>query len=132
MARFAFQKQFGRFARDEDGSIIVFALILFVLMVMLGGMAVDIMRYEDTRVTLQQTLDRSTLAAASMSQTLDAEDVVADYMSKAGLGDQLDNVIVTRSETQSSVMARGKVDLNPYFMHMMGIHELPARAIAQG
>ena len=131
MARFAFQKQFGRFARDEDGSIIVFALILFVLMVMLGGMAVDIMRYEDTRVTLQQTLDRSTLAAASMSQTLNAEDVVADYMSKAGLGDQLDNVIVTRSETQSSVMARGKVDLNPYFMHMMGIHELPARATAQ-
>ena len=121
----------GRFARSEDGSILVFALVMFVLMVMMGGMAVDIMRYEDTRVTLQQTLDRSTLAAASMTQTLTPQDVVADYMAKAGLGDQLDNVVVTQSATQRSVLARGKVDLNPYFMHMMGIHNLPARAAAQ-
>ncbi len=49
------------FGRDENGSLIVFTLILFVLMAMMGGIAVDLMRYEATRVQLQQTLDRATL-----------------------------------------------------------------------
>ena len=131
MTRSTFRQQILHFGRDEDGSIIVFSLILFLLMVMMGGMAVDIMRYEDTRVTLQQTLDRSTLAAAAMTQTLDPQDVVADYMDKADLGDQLDTVTVTESATYRSVLAKGKVDLNPFFMHIMGIHELPARAVSQ-
>jgi hypothetical protein len=39
------------------------------------------------RTSLQNTLDRATLAAASLSQQLDAEDVVTDYFDKAGLAD---------------------------------------------
>jgi len=38
------------FRRDEDGSIIMFSLFLFILMILIGGMAVDLMRFETRRV----------------------------------------------------------------------------------
>lgn len=62
---------FTRFRRDEDGSIILFSLFLFVLMILIGGMAVDLMRFETRRVHMQNTLDSAMLAAADLTQTLD-------------------------------------------------------------
>ena len=35
--------------RDEDGSIIIFSIMMFVLILWFGGMAVDLMRFETTR-----------------------------------------------------------------------------------
>ena len=67
-----------RFTKDEGGAVMVFALVLFILMVMMGGLADDLMRYETTRTALQNTLDRSTLAAASLSLTLQPKAVVRD------------------------------------------------------
>jgi Flp pilus assembly protein TadG len=115
-----------RFRRDEDGALLVFGLVLFVLMVMMGGFAVDLMRYENTRTTLQNTLDRSTLAAAALSQKLDREAVVRDYMQKAGIGEQLQSVTVTTSQNSSVVNAVGRADTNPFFLHMIGIDEFDA------
>ena len=117
----SFSQVLRRFRRDEDGALIVFGLMLFVLMVMLGGFAVDLMRYENTRVNLQNTLDRSTLAAAALGQKLDREGVVRDYMEKAGLGDQLAKVTVTSGQNATSVSATGIADTKPLFMHMLGI-----------
>jgi Flp pilus assembly protein TadG len=59
-----------RFMRREDGTITTFALMVFILMVAVAGIAIDIMRYETQRVQLQYTLDRSVLAAASVTQPL--------------------------------------------------------------
>ncbi len=119
-----------RFQRSENGSMTVFALVLFVLMIMMGGLAVDLMRYEDTRVTLQQTLDRSTLAAASMTQTKDAEGVVRDYFAKAGLSSQLDGITVTQSAVYKSVVARGLAESPSYFMQFMGIDKMDVHAVS--
>ena len=83
-----------RFGRDEDGALIILALVLMWLMVFMGTFAIDVMRFETTRTTLQNTLDRATLAAASLTQTLDGEDVVNDYFAKAGMSDYLDSVTV--------------------------------------
>lgn len=74
-----------RFGKDEDGALIIFALFLFFLMVTMGGVAVDYMRYEQRRTALQNTLDRGVLAAAAMNQQLDPESVVRDYFNKAGI-----------------------------------------------
>src|SRR5215204_2390536 len=52
-----------RFGRNEDGTLVIFALMMSLLMIMMGGIAVDVMRYETRRTSLQNTLDRSTLAA---------------------------------------------------------------------
>jgi len=83
------------FFRSEDGSLIIFGLMIFILMLTVGGLAVDFMRYEAQRARLQSTLDRAVLAAASLDQTLDPEDVVLDYFEKAGLGAYIDREDIT-------------------------------------
>ncbi len=115
-----------QFRRAEDGALIIFTLVLFMLMVMMGGLAVDLMRYENTRTTLQNTLDRSTLAAAALSQMQDPTAVVADYMLKAGLSDQLTSVTVTDVLNSRTVRSTGRAATNPLFLHLLGIEKLDA------
>ena len=119
-----------RFAKDEGGAVLVFALVLFILMVMMGGLAVDLMRYETTRTSLQNTLDRSTLAAASLSQDLPPESVVRDYFAKAGLTQDLTSVTVTEGLNYRNVNARALADAKPLFLHMIGINALKAAGIS--
>jgi uncharacterized membrane protein len=88
------QRMMGRFMRQEDGTITTFALMVFVLMVAVAGIAIDIMRYETQRVQLQYTLDRSVLAAASVTQPLNPVDVVENYFEISGLQDYRLNVDV--------------------------------------
>lgn len=114
------------FLRREDGNLTVFAMCFFVLMVMMGGLAVDLMRYETTRTTLQNTLDRATLAAASLSQQLDAEVVVEDYFDKALMSDYLKAISVEEGLNYREVTADAEAETKPFFMHMIGIDEMDA------
>lgn len=114
------------FYRGEAGSLTIFALCLFMLMVMVGGIAVDLMRYETMRTSLQNTLDRATLASASLSQTLDAEDVVTDYFDKAGLSDYLSGVTVDEGLNYREVVADAEAETDPFFLHLIGIDEMKA------
>jgi Flp pilus assembly protein TadG len=123
-----------RFAHDEGGALIIFTLMLFVLMVMMGGMAVDLMRYESTRTSLQQVSDRSVLAAASLRQALDREGVVRDYFAKEGLSGSLIDVDVDDASINfASVSVVAEAPIQPFFMHMLGIDNLnaPAASTAQ-
>ncbi len=115
-----------RFHGAEDGGMIIFALFFMILMLMMGGLAVDLMRFEHTRTRLQNTLDRATLAAASLDQHLDPTSVVQDYMLKAGLADQLKSVEVTTAMNERKVHSTGLADTHPLFLHMMGIDKLDA------
>ena len=117
-----------RFARNEAGGVMVLTLFFFVLMVMIGGMAVDLMRYENARTALQQTLDRSILAAASLRQVRTPEDVVEDYFDKAGLADQLKGVQSNPLVGSRMVYAEGETDVDTFFMHMMDVDYLTAVA----
>lgn len=116
-----------RFLVSQDGSLTILALCLFLLMVMMGGLAVDLMRYEATRTTLQNTLDRATLASASLTQTLDAQEVVNDYFTKAGMQQQLDGVTVTEGLNFRNVVADASAATNPYFLHLIGQNGLDAK-----
>ncbi|NBZ89978.1 pilus assembly protein TadG-related protein [Stagnihabitans tardus] len=115
-----------RFRRSEDGSLVVFGIIILVLMIMIGGIAVDVMRYEARRTELQNTLDRSTLAAASLTQELTPTDVVHDYFLKAGILDSLRSVQVTQGMNFRNVDASAISDTDPLFLHMMEIDRLDA------
>jgi len=74
-----------RFYREEDGSLIVMSLFLLVAMMIMTGIAIDLERQEERRTVIQATLDRATLAAADLDQSMAPADVVKDYMKKAGL-----------------------------------------------
>lgn len=119
-----------RFGKNEDGALIIFALFLFFLMVTMGGVAVDYMRYEQRRTALQNTLDRGVLAAAAMNQQLDPESVVRDYFNKAGITGNIDAIRVTDSLNGRSVTATGTTDADPIFLHLVGIDSLDANGAA--
>lgn len=116
------------FARREDGSLSVFALVLFFLMIAMAGIAVDVMRFETTRTALSNTLDRCTLMAAAMDQRLDPESVVEDCVDKAGFSDQIEDITVTETLNSRDVRVTAVADTEPMFLHLIGIDEFDAHA----
>lgn len=121
-------KATARFRRDERGSLTILALCLFLLMIMMGGLAVDLLRYETTRTELQNTLDRCTLMAASMRQSLNPQSVVTDCVAKAGLSTSLDQVAVVDGLNNREVTAKATQDTRPFFLHLLGIDSFDAKA----
>lgn len=115
----ALELRLRKFAAEEDGTLLAFAAVVLVIMLAISGMGLDIMRYETVRTDLQQTLDRSTLAAASLSQTLDSTEVVRDYFEKAGLADKLTKVTVTKGLNYKTVDAEAEADTDPIFMNLL-------------
>ncbi|HGG64253.1 MAG TPA: hypothetical protein ENK34_06720 [Rhodobacteraceae bacterium] len=99
----AFLKPFQKFQKDEEGSIIIFSLFMFAMMLMIGGLAVDVMRAEYQRTEIQYTADRCALSASGLSQQLPAEDVVADCFQKSGLGWLNPTVIVDQTQNSKKV-----------------------------
>jgi Flp pilus assembly protein TadG len=112
------------FRHDESGVMAPLVLILFVLMILVGGIAVDVARYETRRVEIQNTLDRATLAAASMTQALAPVTVVNDWFTKADLNTELGAVTVTTGMNFKNVRAEADVTSKNYFMSMLEIDYL--------
>jgi hypothetical protein len=127
------QRLLDRFMRQEDGTITTFALMVFILMVAVAGIAIDIMRYETQRVQLQYTLDRSVLAAASVTQPLNPVDVVENYFEISGLENYRLSVDVEEGLNFRRVEAYAELEINTLFMHMFGVRVLtsPAEGAAE-
>lgn len=126
------RKLLRQFGRDEDGSMIVFSLFLIVVMLILGGMSVDFMRFESRRAMLQGVADRAALAAANLQNTKNANDVVVDYFAKAGLSEYLDgDPIVLQNANYRSVQVNAKMDLNTYFLKLVDIDQLQASGVSR-
>ncbi len=133
---FVLADQVRKFRKDERGSIIIFSLFIFIMMLMIGGLALDVMRAEYQRTTIQYTSDRAVLAAASLKQTVSPQDVIDDYFAKAGIvgftptatmeidEDNLRKVVVEYPD--------GPPKIKTMFMNMVGLHTLdtPAQASA--
>ncbi|WP_319824354.1 TadE/TadG family type IV pilus assembly protein [Thalassovita sp.] len=121
----AFAKRFGR---EEDGVMVAFALMMLIAMLMVGGIGIDLMRFEMDRTRLQNTLDRAVLAAADLDQTLDAKEVVQDYFSKAGLSEYLSGVRVQEGLGSKRVEADAETTFDTFFLKLMGVETLTATA----
>ncbi|MCB1342395.1 MAG: pilus assembly protein [Pseudooceanicola sp.] len=117
-----------RFRREEDGSLLIFGVYVFVLILMIGGIGIDLMRFERDRSELQYTLDRAVLAAADLEQTLEPEAVVRDYFDKADLGEYLTGTTVSEGLGYRSVSATARSEVDTQFMHMTGLDTLTAPA----
>ncbi len=122
-----------QFWHAESGALVHFGFVLFLLMVMMGGIAVDLMRFESTRTSLQNTLDRCTLNASALSQQLDAKAVVTDCVFKAGLADNITSIKVTNGINFKQVEVDAKAATRPYFMQMVGIEKMdaPGHSVAE-
>ncbi|MFN6978591.1 MAG: pilus assembly protein TadG-related protein, partial [Gemmobacter sp.] len=96
--------------------MIVFGLMLFVVMLMAGGLAVDLMRHEAERTRVQNTADRASLAAAALRQELDPEAVVRDYFEREGLSGNLTDVSVDGGLNYRNVEVETQASVSTLFM----------------
>jgi Flp pilus assembly protein TadG len=135
-----FRTALSRFRQEERGAMAIFMVMIFFLMLVFGGIAVDVMRFETRRVTLQQTMDRAALAAASLTQTKDGKVIAEDWFDKAGLNDE--NMLMVdfsdpvvkdiNFDDFRSTTVDATVRSNNFFMHWLGVDYLegPARSEA--
>jgi len=80
------RRRLTRFAKDETGAALIFILVLISLMLLSTGSAIDFLRHETARAKLQDALDRAVLAAASLSQKGNPQEVVEKYLTASGVG----------------------------------------------
>ena len=121
------------FRQDEEGSLLIFGLFCFVMMLILSGVALDLMRFEERRTTLQNTIDRASLAAADLQQTLEPKEVVKDYFRKAGLQPPADDQITVVQGTfgDSRRVSVSVAETMPtWFMKLVGIETLSTPAVS--
>jgi hypothetical protein len=117
------------YTRDDDGSLLIFGLFTFVIVLLLAGIGLDVVRHETLRTQLQSTTDRAVLAAANVeagSTEEDAKVIVRDYFAKAGLTEYLDDVQVTGGGLNGGRKVRAvvKATIPTYFMKFSGIDTL--------
>ncbi|OZB14500.1 MAG: hypothetical protein B7X55_11175 [Rhodobacterales bacterium 34-62-10] len=117
-----------RFRRDEDGALVIFGVFMFIIIVFLGALGVDMMRFEMERAKLQSTLDRAVLAAADIDQSLDPEAVVNDYFTKSGLDGSVTGVTVTEGLGFRAVSATARKTIDTQLIHMLGVDTMSAPA----
>ncbi|MEJ2021919.1 MAG: pilus assembly protein TadG-related protein [Maritimibacter sp.] len=133
--RYAGETSASHLIRGEDGSMAVYSMYLLLMMLAVAGMSLDFMRYETHRASLQATLDRAVLAAASLEQPLDPQAVVLDYFDKAGLSEYIspDDIHVVDVGGVRKVSATAERTIGTRFLGLVGIGSLtaPAAAAAQ-
>ncbi|MFZ1469202.1 MAG: VWA domain-containing protein [Paracoccaceae bacterium] len=107
--------------KEESGVMAPQVLFYTFLMLLVGGVAVDVMRFETKRVELQQTMDRAVLAAASMENKLLPIDVVNSYIATSGVDATLKSFEYIPTANGRTVRARATAHSDNYFMTMMDV-----------
>lgn len=133
------------FKRDEEGGILAFYLIMFITMMIGGGMAIDFIRHEIKREALQDALDRGVLAAAGNAQAAGATSVaeiaaaeaaaistVRSYIAVSGFDPDVQGLIVNPAITPFSqrVDANADFTIDTFFLGLTGIDALNGMASA--
>ncbi|WP_438990918.1 pilus assembly protein TadG-related protein [Lentibacter sp.] len=118
-----------RFAREEDGVIVAFSVYFMLIILLVGAIGVDVMRYESQRSRLQHVLDQAVLAAADLDQLSPPAEVVADYFAKSGLPNaELLTTVVDDGINYREVRATAREVMPTQLSHMLGIAEMSAPA----
>ncbi|WP_299151865.1 TadE/TadG family type IV pilus assembly protein [uncultured Tateyamaria sp.] len=130
LSKAALKSSVSSFVRNEAGSMTYFGLGIIMMMLLVGGIGVDLMRNEMERTRVQATLDRAVLAAADLDQPLDAKAVVDDYMAKSGLGHYTVSVnpdasVQYKGINYKTVVATTNNTTPTQFMRLVGVSELP-------
>ena len=133
--RAAFARAAHTYSRAEDGAVLVFGLIIFVLMLMVSGLAVDVMRYENERVRLQGTSDRAVLAASSLKNsnvTMTPTELAQAYFDAEGLGQFASgNITVSGTpEAGQTVRVTPSARMETMFLRMSAVDHLDMSAPA--
>ena len=106
----------------------ILALTLLTAAALLGGLAVDVMRFENERTRIQTALDLCVLNAANMRQTLIEQTVFDDCVATADVKGAITKLTVTKSTTTKTVSATATKTLPTLFLGMLGMDTLNINA----
>ena len=123
-----------RLSRDETGNVAILTALCAVPLIVAACGSVDVLRMTSTQERLQIMLDSATLAAASLTQSGDMEDVVDDYMD-ANLPDgaawetlSYTTNVLDDSESSRELEITASVTLKTPFLSLIGFEEQTVRA----
>lgn len=131
------------FLRDERGGITIFLLVLFIMLLVVGGMAVDYQRHEAARADLQDALDRGSLAAANLNQAYvlngsktrdeQARDVINEFMASRNFKQDTFTLNVSVDDVSGGreVTAAANVEIQTIFLSLVGIDTLSVNATSK-
>jgi len=127
------------FGREDAGSLTIFSLFLFILILFVSGMAVDMIRHENERIALQNSVDTAIVAASSLTQDgkTEAETIalVKEYVAKSGFDPDMVDVdpdfeTIAGNTVSRSVSANINFKMDTMFMSMMGIDTLDGNVVS--
>lgn len=118
------------FWSDQSGNMSILAVIGSLVMMVFGGVGIDMMHAELKRNKVQNTLDRAVLAAANIDNLRDPQQVVEDYFAAMGMSDALTTIDVQQSLTAKRVTASGETTISSDFMSLIGVDTLDAIGLA--
>ncbi|WP_299923789.1 pilus assembly protein TadG-related protein [uncultured Pelagimonas sp.] len=102
-----------------------------LVMMVFGGIGVDMIHTELKRTKVQNALDRAVLAAADLENTMDPTFTVNDYMRAMGMEDALGGVTVSDSLTERTVTANASIRMPSNFLSLVGVDTLQAAGLAE-
>ncbi len=124
------QRHLRAFYNDESGVIVAFSVWFMLMILFVGALGVDVMRFETHRTRLQSALDQAVLAAADLDQTLPPTQVVASYLDKFDIDADLTSTVVDEGLTHRKVTAIAKQDVPTQLVHMLGVDKFVAPALS--
>lgn len=113
------------------------SIFVFVAMVLFSGLAIDMMRYENERIRMQNTADRAVLAATMMRENVSnatPEQILQAYFAAEGLTDQLGDHYSVDEDSESGrvITVAPAASVPSLFMQLVGVDDIgvvtPARA----
>ena len=120
-----------RFARAEDGNVLVLSMFILICMMMATGIAFDTVRAEVVRSKLQNTLDRAVLAGADLDQTLTPAEVVSDYFHRANMTAFLGDTVVDQGIGHRTVTADAHAVVHTSFMRLTGVPKIDVPTLSE-
>jgi len=136
---------FSDFRNDESGGILAFTLVMFLTMVVGGGMAIDFINHEMRREAVQDALDRGVLAATASAKAAGAItpaqiaaaktaaiSKVLSYVTVSGFDPVALGVVVKPQITANSqrIDVSANFSVDTYFLRLSGIKTLKGQAVA--
>ena len=118
------------FLQREDGTFAVFSLFVFVTMLLVAGLAIDLMRHETVRTRMQGVSDRAVLAATMMGNNngiATPEQLLQSYFSAADLSAYLGSqyTITESPVTGRNVYAAPTATVPTLLSRLVGVDDLP-------
>ncbi|MDJ0823443.1 MAG: pilus assembly protein TadG-related protein [Paracoccaceae bacterium] len=121
----------GRFWKAQDGAMSYVAVAGSLVMMVFGGIGIDMIQAELKRTKLQNTLDRAVLAAAALENELEPTSVVESYFDAMLIPDALQSVTIgANTATDKEVTASARTVMPSNFLDLLGVASLQAEGAA--